>query len=480
MKTIFNKTLVAAAVLAFAGASHAATLVGTEHSVTAEYLAGTANPSTATDATFHRSAAVVMTINAEYTLNDTITLTSTAEFGAAMPTTLIAAPNVGANRLGMTFSKISGGDVADKSVIYRLTSTDNTGLAASPITTGQTFTIPAANLEFKKDKLSAGASLTFSAKTNTNLDLDTAGGTARTASLVKVVSQFTKTAPSFAKTIDVNGDRRDFVSSIEESTTNHVKVEGVFNIATLTTAGTTFARPVTKVVHTVTADFSWVKDTNTTTAGLQPTAGVFATTGTCTTPVWTYSTSAVTLACDEVAADTAIVIDAAPNKALFAAGAAPVLPAQDLKVTSEVTYSGAVATAKVWDAQAAGSWTLNGANIQIPYMVFGTVGGKAYNQVIVLNNASSVGGDVFVDVFKEDGTQVLSNKKVGTIGANAALNIAPSLKTELATALVPDGKMSVKVVASIPENKASIYAAFVDTVTGERVYINNDSKVQTK
>jgi len=480
MKTMFKKTLLAASVVAFAGTAGAATLVGTEHTATAEYLAGTTNPTTATDNTFHKAALVTMTLGAEYTLNDTITLTSTAEFGVDMPVNLIAAKvnNVApaADLQGMTFSKISGGAVGDKTVTYRLTSVDVAGLDPNPLTTGVQFTIPAANLEFKKAKLSAGASLTFSAKTNTNLDLDTAGGTARTASLVKIAAQFTKTAPSFAKVIDVNANRKQFVGA----NTAARKVTGTFNVVTLATAGNTFARDITKVVHTVSGDFSWVKDTNANTAGLQPAANVFTTTGTCANAAWTYSTSAVTLQCDAVAADTAIVIDADVNAAAYTAGSEPVLPAQDLKVTSEVTYSNATATAKVFDNEAGGSWTLNGANIQVPYMVFGTVGGKAYNQVIVLNNASSVSGDVYVDVYKEDGTSVLSNKKVATAAANSAANIAGAIKTELVAAGAADGKFSVKVVANIPETKATVYSAFVDTITGERIIVNNDSKVQTK
>jgi len=479
MKTIFKKTLLAASVVAFAGAANAATLAGTEHSVTAEYLAGTSVVSGA-GATFHRPAAVTLTLGAEYTLNDTITLTSTAEFGVTTPVTLIAAPDVANNRLGMTFSKISGGEAGDKSVTYRLTATSNAGLAANPVTTGQTFTIAAASLDFLKSKLTGGASLSFSAKTNTNLDLDTSGGANRTASLVKVVSQFTKTAPSFTKTIDVNKDRKEFVSSVEESTTNHAKVEGVFNVVGLVTGGNTFARPVTKVVHAVTGDFSWVKDSDTTAAGLQPTAGVFTTTGTCTTPTWTYSTTEVTLACDEVANNTAIIIDAAVNKAAYSAGAEPVLPAQTLKASSTVTYSGATATGKVFDNVDAGSWSLNGANVQVPYIVFGTVGGKAYNTILQLNNASGNAGDVYVDVWKEDGSVVLSNKKVATAAGNSTTNIGGAVATELATAGAADGKFSVRIVSNTPATKTSVYSAFVDKATTERIIVNNDSAVQTK
>lgn len=475
MKNTFKKTLVASAILAFAGATQAATLAGTEHTVTSQYLASTgAN---------HTAAAYTITLGAEYTLNDTITLTYTAPLASAMATTLIAAPDVGDNLLGMTFSKISGGGVGDTSAVYRLTATDTTGLAPNPVTTDVEFTVAA--LDFAKANLGSGVSVSFSAKTNTGLDLDTAGGVARTASLVKTASQFTITAPSFARVIDVNADRKSFVDADTANVNaDDFKVIGTFNVASLVTGGNTFARPIAGaagVKHTVTGDFSWVVDNDTTTAGLQPKAGVFATTGTCATPVWAYSTTAVSLTCDAIAADTAIVIDPEANKVGVAAANQAILAPQTFAATSTVTYTGPAATEAVLNGVSAGSWTLNGSQVRVPYLVLQD---GRFSSIINVTNHGSKSGAITLDVWDEAGTKVASNYAAGTSAPGSVVSVAGAARAALVAAgkdLTQVTKFSVQVVTNVPENDVIVYAAYADSQNGgERAIVNNDSKVQVK
>jgi hypothetical protein len=477
MNTTFKKTLVATAILAFAGAAQAATLAGTEHTVTPQYLASTgAN---------HTAAAYTITLGAEYTLNDTITLDYTAKLASAMSTTLIAAPDAGNNRLGVTFSKISGGEIGDTTVTYRLTATDTTGLAANPVTSGVVLTVAALN--FAKADLASGVKATFSAKTNTGLNLDTAGGTARTASLVKVAAQFTAVAPSFARVIDVNADRKSFVDSDTAANNPHgpndFKVIGTFNITEIAAAATTFTRPVAvaaAVKHTVTGDFSWVVDNDTVTAGLQPKAGVFAVTGTCATPVWTYSTTAVTLTCDAIAADTAIVIDPEANKVGVAAANVAILAPQSFTATSTVTFTGPAGSESVLNGVAAGSWTLNGSQVRVPYMV---TGGGRFGVIANVTNHGSKSGAITLDVYKEDGTKIASNYPAGTSNAGSVTSVAAALNNALIAAGVNTAnttKFSFQVTTNVPENDVIVYAAYTDNTTSERAIVNNDSKTQTK
>lgn len=475
MKTTFNKTLVASAILAFAGAVQAVELAGTEHTVTSQYLASTgAN---------HTAASFTITLGAEYTLNDTMTLTFTAPLASATATTLIAAPDAGNNRLGMTFSKISGGAIGDTTAIYRLTATDATGLAANPVTTGVVFTVAA--LDFAKANLGSGASVSFSAKTNTNLDLDT-GGTNRSASLVKVASQFTVTAPSFARVIDVNADRKSFVDADTANTgADDFKVKGTFNVASLVTGGNTYARPIAGaagVKHTVTGDFSWVVDNDTNTAGLQPKAGVFATTGTCANAAWTYSTTAVSLTCDAIAADTAIVIDPEANKTGVAAANIPVLPAQTFSATSTVTFTGPAGTENAINTSDAGSWTLNGATVRVPYLVMRD---GRFGSIINVTNHGSQSGAIVFDLYDENGTKLQSSYNGGTATAGAVTSIANAVRN----ALVASGKdvvnstikYSLQITVNAPANDIMVYSAYTDSQNGgERAIVNNDSKVQTK
>ncbi|WP_019674711.1 hypothetical protein [Arsukibacterium perlucidum] len=485
MNTTFKKTLVASALFAFAGAAQAATIsAGTEHELTSQYLSSTgANHTMAND--------FAVTLGAEYVVNDTMTLTFTQPLAAAVTADIIVAAVEGvgaAAKKGVTFSVISGGAIGDSSVTYRLTTVTNTVGGAGNATPGVTsgIVLPLPTFQVLKSNLTGGATVSFSAKTNTGLDLDTSGGTARTRSLAKAVQQFTITSPSIARVIDVNADRKSFVDlDVNNANANDFKVIGTFNIATLTTAGVVYARPINGaagVKHTLTGDFSWVVDNDTVTTGLQPKAGVFATTGTCANPVWAYSTTAVSLTCDAVAADTAIVIDPEANKAGVAVASQAILPSTTFTATSTVTYTGPAATESVINAASAGAWTLNGSVVRVPYMVMKD---GRFGTILNVTNHSSQSANVVFDLFDENGTKLQSNYAAGTAAAGSVHSIAGFVRD----ALVASGKdvvnsnvkYSLQITTNAPANDVIVYSAYTDQNNGgERAIVNNDSKVQTK
>lgn len=480
MNTTFKKTLVASAVFAFAGVAQAATLAGTTHTVTSQYLAGTTNPTGAATTADHQAAAFTITLGADYTLNDTMTLTFTAPVKTALPSSITAS---GAGLASVTFSLISGGTANSSTATYRVTAIDTTAGTSS---INAVATMPAANLQFAKSNLSSGASVSFSAKTNTGLDLDTGGGTARTASLVTTATQFTAANPNFSRVIDVNADRKKFVD-LDANAVNATdfQVSGTFNITSLTTGGTTFARPIAAtagVKHTLTGDFSWVVDDNATAAGLQPKANVFTSTGTCANPAWTYSTTAVSLTCDALAADTAIVIDPEANKVGVATGSIPVLPAQAFTATSTVTFTDPAATENVLANVGAGSWTLNGSQVRVPYMVMKD---GRFGTILNLTNHSTQSGTIVFDLYAEDGTKLQTSYAGGTATAGAVTSIAGAVRQ----ALIDSGKdvvnntvkYSLQITTNVPANDVIVYSAYTDAMNGgERAIVNNDSKVQTK
>lgn len=340
MTNMFKKTLVATAVLAVAGVAQAGTVASTEDSVTSQYLASTGVTSGGAS-NEHRANDVTVTLGAEYTSNDTFTLTFTAKLNSDLPSTLTGAPSdlAGNNSdlLGVTFSKLSGGNAGDTTATYRLTGTSTTGLDDSdnnagfktPVTNGQTLTIPAANLDFLKADLAAGVKVSFSAATNNGATMDTGGGDNRTASLVKVIKQFTTTAPSFARVVDVEAQRLSFVDLDKDNAgANDFKVTGTFNIASETTAGNVFARPLAgteAVTHTLLGDFSWIVDTDEDADDIQPEAGVIATAN-CTNPDLTVEATQITLVCDGISTTTSITIDPEANKANLEEDEYPVLP----------------------------------------------------------------------------------------------------------------------------------------------------------
>lgn len=472
MNTTFKKTLVASAILAFAGAAQAATVsAGSEHTLTTQYLSSTgANHTMAND--------FAVTLGAEYVLNDTLTLTFSKPLAAAVTGNLTHTAT--ATLKGLTFSVISGGAIGDTTVTYRLTAVQD---ATTPpgITSGAVLALPA--FVFAKSDLTGGATVSFSAKTNTGLDLDTSGGTARTRSLAKSVNQFTVTAPSFARVIDVNTDRKSFVDlKSNPADTLDTKVQGTFNITEVATAPTTFKRTVagTNVVkHTVTGDFSWVVDTNATTAGIQPKANVFVAAN-CTNEEIVVTATAVTLECDNLAANTTLTIDPEANKVGVAAADIAVLSPQSFTASSVVQLTGPVGTDTVINNASAGSWTLNGSQVRVPYMV---VGGGRFGIIANVTNHGSKDGAMSLDVFAEDGTKLATNYAAGTAKAGAVSSVAGALNAALAAAGVSTAspvKFSFQVTTNVPENDVIVYAAYTDNTTSERAIVNNDSKVQTK
>ena len=471
MSTVFKKTLVAATVLAFAGAAQAATIsAGTEHEVTSQYLS-----STGANHTFANDFAV--TLGAEYIVNDTITLTFSQPLAAAVTADIVVAKIDGAgnaSKKGVTFSVISGGAIGDKTVTYRLTTVVDGGGAGAPgFTNGVVLPLP--TFQIKKADLASGATVAFAAKTNTGLDLDTSGGNARTRSLAKVIKQFTVVAPSVTKTIDVEADRKSFTAA---------GVSAVFNTATEVTGGVKFARPVAGaavVKHTLTGDFSWVVDNDTTTAGLQPKANVFTITN-CTTPVATYSATAVTLTCDNLAANTTIAIDVEANKVGVAASAVPLLPAGSFTATSEVTFTGPAGSEKVQDNVSAGSWTLNGSQVTVPYMVHQY--GK-FSSILNVQNNGNKEGAISIDVWAEDGTVVATNLTAGTSKKGSVVSVAKAAVDALIAKgydLSKTTKYSVRIITNVPAKDITVNSAYADVsqTTVTRTPVANDSMVQTK
>ena len=465
MKTIFKKTLLAAALSAAAFNASAVVVAVTGVNVSQE---GAANETSITVPN------IVATAGAEYTVGDTITFTfagAELDLTASTPALAIAFTDNDAATAGFV------GATAN-TVTFRITAqTDGAADAGVNYIADATFTVTGLKLKTSTVVDAAGdITVTHSAANVTGtIVIDNLG--TKTDTVATVVPQFTSSVTTALDgIIDVSESRQSFVGA---PTTDVLVITPAEAVAAVHDAN------YNSVTHVVKGDFSFA-DTNKngtiTTAELNAAVAVTsAGDDTVAQPTlnaaWTELTAVVTDVTDGPQATTFTFTEPGVS------ATKPVLVPGSFSATSTVGYTpatGAAATKVTASNASAGAWTLNGATVQVPYLVFGTVGGKAYNTIVQVNNASSVTGDVFVDVYKEDGTQVLSNKKVATVAGQSTANIAGAIKTELTTAGVPDGKFSVKVVANVPEDTAAVYSAFVDTVTGERIIVNNDSKVQTK
>jgi len=467
MKTIFKKSLVAAALAAAAFNASAVVVTATPAVVSLEGAVNQASIAV---------PAITATAGAQYTVGDTITFTFT---GAELDTALIA-PTLTATLAGGDTATLGFVGATASTVTFRITAQTD-GAADGVSYTGATFVT--GGLVFKTStvvdakgdiKVKHGAS-----NVTGSIVIDNLG--TQEATVVSVVEQFTSSVTTkLDGIIDVGQSRQKFVGATTD----------VLVVTPVEAAAATHDATYKTLTHVVKGDFSFAdanKNGTVTTAELNAAVAV-ANTGTATGD--TIAQHTLNAALTEL---TVVVTEAGaantPGVTTFTftepgvATTKPVLVPGAFTQTTSIKYApatGADVTKATETAASAGAWTLNGATVQVPYLVFGTVGGKAYNTIVQLNNASSVSGDVFVDVFKEDGTQVLANKKVATVAGQSTTNIAGAIKTELEAAGASNAKVSVKVVANVPESTATVYSAFVDGVTGERIIVNNDSKVQTK
>jgi len=464
MKTIFKKTLVAAALSVAAFNASAVSLATTAKLVSLEGNNGQ-------DVVLNN---VVATLGAEYTVQDTVSFTlSTGEWDTTVTPTLTAA--------------LGGGDTATigfvgysddkKTVTFRITAQTDGGVNGV-IYTGGTFTLAGAEVKGAVATASTGdVKVTYAAKNSTNtINIDNTGTTSVTG--LTIVREFTAVTYSTKAdaVIDVNDARKTFTGA---ATTDTMVID--LGRGTVDTEAATY----TGLTATLVAAQDWKfldkdQDGTVETAELNGTdAGVTAAGATIASRTLSSDNKTITIEFTPTTADTVadvtLTLKVPGNQTIT-----------NQAYTSTVTYkyntgdSTPVAKTAASSNLDAGQWTLNGANIQVPYIVFGTVGGKDYNTILQLNNASSASGDIFVDVWKEDGTVVLNNKKVGTAAANSTTNLGGAIATELAAVSASNGKYSVRLVSNTPATKTSVYSAFVDKATTERIIVNNDSPVQTK
>lgn len=224
--------------------------------------------------------------------------------------------------------------------------------------------------------------------------------------------------------------------------------------------------------YTVEGDFSWIKD-EATTAGLQSDAIVAP--ADCTYKDLSSTKAKLVFTCDTVFEGD--FLDVAANTANFTAGVTP-SDAGKTKILNATKYTlGAVAK---WTGgeytlltrEAIGSWTVEGATVDVPYLVYGVVGEKDYNIITSVTNLSTAAGKVTIDLYKEDGSEIKTAVDAGTVAAQGQLSVASAIKTALGAYT---GKFSVRIFVEVPNGKAEVYSAYVDKETSERAIVINTS-----
>lgn len=493
MKTTFKKTLLALALTGVAGSAMAAVDLSTgstavAHSV--ERLGGTAvNVTTAKED-------LVIELGAEYAVGDIIKLTFNTDAVAASEflTTITSSDTLAldgtpaANGAGATVTLgLLSSDAT--SVTYRVTE-----VSAALTTVGQKFTVAKnANMNVNAAKLKAAGKLTvtYSAQTSNGVTID--AGNDSTFTMIYTASEFSVSVAAANRlngVIDVNASRLNFDDAAAPANHQDVLTITAAQLPTVDPDGTgpllpvAFANPVAFVPglkYVVKGDFSWVKDADANTAGIQPAAAaltIAACTGAtdATDAVWTVDS--VTFTCTDAAPTSpALTFDIGQGAAKAPIAVNP----SDFTVTATIGYNDGAAKSLELGPINAGAWTLNGSVVRVPYMV---VQNGRFGTILNVTNHSSKDGDITLDVFDEDGTVLASNYAAGVSKAGSVTNVAQAARNALTAAgknLNNVTKFSVQIVTNVPEDDVIVYAAYTDANNGgERAIVNNDSKVQTK
>lgn len=480
MNNMFKKSLIAAALATVSTGAMAADLrtqtLPNQVGVSTEYVQLVDTVS---------AGAVTVVLGAEYAVGDIITLSfSGSALDATTAPTNINVPTVTGTTKSITLGLID--QDADK-LVYRITdlgNTENTTVGAELVIEGTA----SGMLEFDAEAVAAAGSVnvSFSAQTSQGLNLDGSGGVARNVDLVVVSDQFTaKVERALNGVVNVEDGRESFVArdlipvGVAADTAKDYLEVGIAEAQYPTGVADgeeafDEVATVESVTYTVEGDFSWIKDSDEETAGLQQTAGTIAPANCATSEITELTASSITFTCSAIAANTQLVIDTAPQ------GGDVVLPTTGFTVSADVAYSVATSegSTEVLAAANAGEWTLNGSEVNVSYMPYrGDI-----SQVINLTNRSSQAGAVSVTAFPENGGEPIPLGEIATVDAKGITQIAGQIRDALSAETgVNHGttptttRYSLEITTNAPAESIEVYSAYNVNGSGARLVVNDSN-----
>jgi len=453
---MFKKTLLAVA-LAGVGASAQAAVVAQVATDYSRQALSAAAPADAVTTTF------TVTLKAEYKNDDVVTIKFSSPFATAYTAPASIVATGAANKAIVTLGLLS--KTAD-TVTYRVTDVAKSPTATSTIDTVLTLT----DVQFTTGGLLGTKEITasYSAQTATGgFALDE--GKDNSKKVLAAVDQFEVEVDQPFKGLITLPDRVALAGGAEA-------LETLF-----TNDGATLRAPAAvfgSVKHTLEGDFSWIKDSNSS-AGLQPHPDVVVLPATCALSATETTTSKLVVSCSTVAPLT-VDFDIAENTlqagvpvaTATAANKAQILKSTKYTLTSDVVYTGPSGTFNALNKADAGQWTVDGTNVDVPYLAAGVLGEKTFSFVVNVTNKSNKAGNVFFDLYKEDGSVIVQNQSAGSVAPNAILRVGSEMNKKLTDF---NGRFSAKVFVEVPAGEAEVYSAYVDTETSERAIVINTS-----
>lgn len=467
MKTMFKKTLVAAALVSLGFAAQAADVttavanISKQGSVTGDINAGT----------------VLVKLEAAYAVGDTIKinvtgglksapLTISSVSGAALaqaPANRITLGRTGLDATGATYrvTEVSGAGAVHGFLRF--------GAATGTADNAAGDNHPDTKLVFKSaDVVAAGkVNATYAAFIgNTTNSLDTpveynADADLTSGALFNVRDQFVVavTSPAasnkFDGVLDVADDRKEFTAGTTD----------VLNLTVTNRSADTGAVAKLNTTFVVKGDFSWAASEDVATV---------ACTGGAQVGDATITASSLTFVCDAATTAVALTLD-------IDQGADDTVPVSPTSFSVEATQAYGTGSTLALAAVDAGAWTVNGSVVTIPYMAYGTIGTKTFSQIVNLTNNGSQTGTIYADVWATDAngksSPVLTNTKVGTSNPKSTAKLAGELKKQVEAKGFKDGTVAIRLITDVKADTVSVYSAYVDNGTSERAIVNNDSPV---
>lgn len=460
MKVNLNKTVLAMALAGFGGMAHAAVVTQTATDYSKQYIETVAAATVVT-------ADFTVKVSAEYKNDDVITLTFSSPLDAAYvpAASVIAVANTPGTDAVMTLGFLSK---TANSVTYRVTDVNK---AAGNTTIGNTLTF--AGVGFTAGVLNSVTDIkaTYAAAAATSgIAIDVA--TTNTAKVLAAKNQF-----SLVVTTPKSG-----LIELPNRTSFKAGDLDVALITTLNEVAPALRQAVTfgAVTYTLDGDFSWIKNTAAV-AGLTPAVGVVTPSvgafdvakSSATKLVYSHNAvTPVTLTFDTVPNTAAAGVPAA---AATAVGKAMTLNKTPFTISASVSYTGtATGEYVVANKEDAGKWLVDGVTVDIPYLIRGQVNGegKYYGHIVTATNNHSAAGNVTIDLFKEDGTNIVRGLAAGSIAPRQTRGLSGNIVTALGGY---EGKFNATVFIEVPAGSAQVYSAYTDPETKERAVVINSS-----
>lgn len=451
MKQFYKKTLLAAAVAAVCGTASAGTVSVTTQVHSLEGLENVTANQTSNDINY--------TVAAAYRDGDKVTFTFSD--GALVSTTFPSQLNVSAVDSATKDSAIAGMALGllnsdANSVTYRVTSVtqpdDTPGAGGTSYSDRTTIgaVIPLGKVGYKASAVTAGTvTVTVSSQTAAGDILDNSG--TRTANVAQAKSQFgsAKVDTSFDGVINVSAARKAFAVGTTDTasfTITNPSTTGWLNMATVNTSTANLFGEAGKMSSLSTTGTEWSTTATTTRTFDQSAAKLGITyTGMVTNDTITFTPPT---------GDKAIVLEAQKFT---------------LDLAYNYTSAGAKANSKtIATGLNAGEWTLNGANVNIPYMPYSANA----SQIIYVSNAGSQSGDVLVTAFDDKGN-TYDLGKVGVSAGNRVVKLAPVIGQALIAKGFTGGKLSLTITVNAPASDITVYASY-NVGGSDRGFVNTD------